>query len=125
MEHLPEKRVSLCGAPCSRRTATGDTKRALQPAPEPGTAIEEASSRGRTILAEGLDETLTVMQFKLPQALARTLSTTNAIENLMSSIRLTVGTREAMARRCDDRAVDRHRAHRPSGDSGSCEAFGE
>jgi putative transposase len=38
-------------------------------------------------LEEGLDETLTVMAFGLPDWLERTLSTTNAIENLVGSVR--------------------------------------
>jgi transposase-like protein len=38
-------------------------------------------------LEEGLDETLTVMAFGLPEWLERTLSTTNAIENLIGSFR--------------------------------------
>jgi putative transposase len=38
-------------------------------------------------LEEGLDETLTVMAFGLPEWLERTLSTTNAIENLVGSAR--------------------------------------
>jgi transposase-like protein len=38
-------------------------------------------------LDEGLDETLTVMRLKLPKSLARVLSTTNAVENLIGSVR--------------------------------------
>ena len=38
-------------------------------------------------LEEGLDETLTVMGFNLPESLERTLSTTNAVENLIGSVR--------------------------------------
>ena len=38
-------------------------------------------------LEEGLDETLTVMAFSLPRNLERVLSTTNAIENLIGSVR--------------------------------------
>jgi transposase-like protein len=38
-------------------------------------------------LEEGLDDTLTVMGFNLPESLERTLSTTNAIENLIGSVR--------------------------------------
>lgn len=38
-------------------------------------------------LDEGLDETLTVMRLGLPRSLERVLSTTNAIENLMGSVR--------------------------------------
>lgn len=40
-----------------------------------------------TSLEEGLDQTLTVMAFGLPEWLERTLSTTNAIENLVGSVR--------------------------------------
>jgi putative transposase len=35
-------------------------------------------------LREGLNETLTVLKLRLPRTLTRSLSTTNAIENLMS-----------------------------------------
>jgi putative transposase len=38
-------------------------------------------------LREGLDETLTVLQLKLPKNLTRTFSTTNAIENMNGCIR--------------------------------------
>jgi transposase-like protein len=38
-------------------------------------------------LREGLEETLTVLKLRLPRSLTRSLSTTNAIENLMSAIR--------------------------------------
>lgn len=40
-------------------------------------------------LKEGLEETLTVLKLRLPGTLTRSLSTTNAIENLMSAIRRT------------------------------------
>ena len=38
-------------------------------------------------LEEGLDETLTVMRFELPEWLERTLATTNAIENVVGAVR--------------------------------------
>jgi transposase-like protein len=38
-------------------------------------------------LREGLDESLTVLRFNLPQALLRTFSTTNAIENMNGTLR--------------------------------------
>lgn len=38
-------------------------------------------------LREGLEETLTVLKLELPDSLRRSLATTNAIENLMGSIR--------------------------------------
>jgi putative transposase len=45
---------------------------------------EDAAARS---LREGLEETLTVVKLGLPPTLRRSFSTTNAIENLMSSIR--------------------------------------
>lgn len=42
-------------------------------------------------LGEGLEQTLTVLRLRLPRTLTRSLSTTNAIENLMSAIRRTTG----------------------------------
>ena len=38
-------------------------------------------------LREGLEETLTVLKLGLPPLLTRSLATTNAIENLMGSVR--------------------------------------
>jgi transposase-like protein len=38
-------------------------------------------------LREGLEETLTVLKLELPDSLRRSLATTNAVENLMGSIR--------------------------------------
>ena len=38
---------------------------------------------------EGLEETLTILRFKLPEVLRRFLSCTNAIENMIGSIRRT------------------------------------
>src|SRR5690606_31175586 len=38
---------------------------------------------------EGLEETLTVLRFKLPEVLRRFISCTNAIENMIGSLRRT------------------------------------
>jgi putative transposase len=42
-------------------------------------------------LREGLEETLTVLKLQLPETLRRSLSTTNAIENVMSTFRRITG----------------------------------
>ena len=47
---------------------------------------DEHPSASRSLL-EGLDETLTIMSLKLPEALTRALSSTNVIENLNSQVR--------------------------------------
>jgi len=46
---------------------------------------------------EGLDETLTVMRLGLPKQLARVLSTTNAVENLIGSVATWAGVSSAGA----------------------------
>ncbi len=49
--------------------------------------LEKAHPGAAASIREGLDETLTVQHLGLPPALARSLSTTNAIENLNGTIR--------------------------------------
>ena len=49
----------------------------------------EGHSGAAASLREGLEETLTVLRFKLPEVLRRLLSSTNAIENTIGSIRRT------------------------------------
>lgn len=49
--------------------------------------LERKHPSAAASLREGLEETLTVLAFKLGDALERTLATTNPIENLNSSLR--------------------------------------
>ncbi|MGH7284991.1 MAG: transposase, partial [Polyangiaceae bacterium] len=51
--------------------------------------LEKKHPSAAASLREGLDETLTVMRFKLPHFLERTLSTTNSIEFVNGRIRKT------------------------------------
>jgi hypothetical protein len=57
-------------------------------------------------LREGLDETLTVLPFKLPDWLLRTLATTNAIEHINSRLSSRHAQRRALDRR-DGPSMDR------------------
>jgi transposase-like protein len=50
--------------------------------------LRDAHPGAAASLDEGLEETLTVMRLGLPRRLERQLSTTNAIENLIGSVRL-------------------------------------
>jgi putative transposase len=45
------------------------------------------AARTRRVSAEGLDEMLTVVRLKLPMPLRRSLACTNAIENMMGTVR--------------------------------------
>ena len=55
--------------------------------PRESRALQKEHPSAAASIREGLDETLTIKRFKLPDALVRTLSTTNAIENVNSGIR--------------------------------------
>ena len=87
-DHLPEKRRAyatrvLTDAYKSRSYETAKKQlKALVSWLESNGEDDAAAS-----LREGLDETLTVLRLKLPSALTRSLATTNAIENLMGSVR--------------------------------------
>jgi transposase-like protein len=50
-------------------------------------ALEKDHPSAAASINEGLEETLTVKALRLPEALERTLSTTNPIENIQSGIR--------------------------------------
>jgi len=86
-EHLPEtmrpsvrhtmREAYRCGNTTRARRILTNLARRLR-ADHPGAAGS---------LEEGLDETLTVMEFGLPEWLERMLSTTNAIENLVGAVR--------------------------------------
>jgi transposase-like protein len=69
------------------KSAAGAKKRLLALAKQ----LEQDHPGAAASLKEGLDETLTIKSMKLPQALERTLSTTNIIENLNGGIRNVTG----------------------------------
>jgi putative transposase len=69
--------------------------------------VEHPSAAGS--IDEGLDETLTVMRFGLPSSLARVLSTTNVIENIIGSVRHLGGRVKRWNERSDDPALDHRR----------------
>jgi transposase-like protein len=66
---------------------SSDPQRAMRLLTNIARRLERAHPGAAAALREGLEETLTVVAFGLPEALARTLSTTNPIENLNGRIR--------------------------------------
>ncbi len=89
-EHLPKKAQFWVGAQmreayraASAEAARRQLKRVV------GWLERNGHEDAAGSLREGLEETLTVLKLHLPNTLTRSLSTTNAIENLMSSIRRT------------------------------------
>ena len=65
----------------------GDADRAKKLLTNLGRRLRAYHPGAAASLDEGLDETLTVMRLKLPKNLARVLSTTNAVENLIGAVR--------------------------------------
>ena len=87
LEHLPERMRSSTGDVISTAYRCTDPKRALEMLKKLARQLERKHPSAASSLREGLEETLTVLSFSLPDALRRTLATTNPIENLNSVIR--------------------------------------
>ena len=86
-EALPERmRAGVRGAMC-QAYATRDAKRARQMLENLARSLERNHPGAAASLREGLDETLTVTGWELPESLERALSSTNLIENLFSRVR--------------------------------------
>jgi len=91
VEHLPEHLHTTTRTALRAAYGSKDGKRARKLLENLARALEDAHPSAAASIREGLDETLTIKSFKLPEALARTLSSTNAIENLQSGIRRVCG----------------------------------
>ena len=87
LDHLPESMRDEIGMLMSTAYRSTDPQRAMRMLKNVARRLERAHPSAAASLREGLEETLTVVALGLPQALARTLSTTNPIENLNSRIR--------------------------------------
>ncbi len=88
-DHLPEELKKTIGRTMSAAYRSGSPSRAKRVLEGLARQLERKHPSAAASLREGLDETLTVMHFQLPNSLARTLSTTNPIEFLNGRIRKT------------------------------------
>jgi transposase-like protein len=89
LDHLPDEMKEHVGRTISTAYRCGDAKRAKRMLEALARQLDKKHPAAAASLREGLDETLTVMRLDLPHWLARTLSTTNAIEHVNSRIRKT------------------------------------
>ena len=87
LDSLPERMRDSIGAILATAYRCRDAKRALDMLNKLARQLERKHPSAATSLREGLEETLTVLAFKLGDALERTLATTNPIENLNSALR--------------------------------------
>jgi putative transposase len=88
-DHLPEDMKKNAGRTISAAYQSGNATRAKRMLEGLARQLERKHPSAAASLREGLDETLTVMRFDLPEHLARTLSTTNPIEFINGRIRKT------------------------------------
>ncbi len=88
-DHLPEDMKRNAGRTISAAYQSGNAARAKRMLEGLARQLERKHPSAAASLREGLDETLTVMRFDLPEHLARTLSTTNPIEFINGRIRKT------------------------------------
>jgi putative transposase len=87
VDYLPEGMRTRIDTAMAQAYRCGDEKKAKRLLTNLANVLEEEHPSASASLREGLDETLTVLRFGLPEALVRTLSTTNAIENIQGGIR--------------------------------------
>ena len=88
-DHLPEEMKKGVGRTISTAYRCAEAARAKRMLEALARQLERKHPAAAGSLREGLDETLTVLRFDLPDGLMRTLATTNPIEFLNSRIRKT------------------------------------
>jgi putative transposase len=107
IDHLPEHMHSFVTKKMERAYKMRDfgaAKRLLQ---ELAKTLDGHHPGAAASLREGLGETLTVVRLELSPSLQRTLRSTNTIESMISIGAHDDAKRQALARRKDDRALDR------------------
>lgn len=87
LEALPERMRASVGAALSEAYRSEDAERAKRMLLNLVRRLQREHPGAAASLREGLDETLTVARLGLPYRLARSLSTTNAIENMLGRVR--------------------------------------
>jgi len=87
VDHLPETKRANAEKVIRQAYKTKRIDQARSQLENLARALEKDYPSAAASIREGLEETLTIKRFRMPDALARTLSTTNPIENLNSGIR--------------------------------------
>jgi len=87
VEQLPDELRPSVRQAMRDAYAANDADRARTMLVNLGRRLRDEHPGAAASLDEGLDETLSVKRLRLPRKLERQLSTTNAIENLMGSVR--------------------------------------
>jgi transposase-like protein len=89
LDHLADKRREFVRASLRRAWKAPSSEDALKQLEGLAKSLESECPSAAAAVREGASEVVRIIDFGLPPALERTLRTTNAIENIMSSIRRT------------------------------------
>ncbi len=89
VDHLPKEQRRFIDAKLAKAFANRDAVAGLRAARELAKAIEDRYPDAAASLREGLEDMFTVRRMGLSDALARTLTNTNAIESMISITRTT------------------------------------
>ncbi len=87
LDHLPENLRAQVSAAMSQAYRVAGYETALRQLENLGRSLEEAHPGAAASLQEGLKETLTLKKLGVPERLAKSLATTNPIENLNGTLR--------------------------------------
>jgi transposase-like protein len=87
VDHLPDGMQKNAEKVIRQAYNTKEIGRARRQLENLARSFEDDHPSAAASIREGLEETLTIKQFRLPEALTKTLSTTNPIENINSGIR--------------------------------------
>ena len=87
VDHLPDSKRARTEKVIRQAYKTKGIDSARRQLENLARSLEKDHPSAASSIREGLEETLTIKTFRLPDALAKTLSTTNPIENLNSGIR--------------------------------------
>ncbi len=87
LEHLPEGARGWVGRKLDRAYNEADHAAALTALQALASALEKEYPGAAASLREGLEETLTVLRLGLPELLARSLRSTNAMESAFDAVR--------------------------------------
>ena len=87
LDHLPERQRTWAKAILQRAYRSGEVATARRLLLDLSRRLEAEHPSAAESVREGLDETLTVLGFNLPDTLRRSLTTSNAAESLISRTR--------------------------------------
>jgi putative transposase len=88
LDHLPDEARTWVGHKLDQAWAETDYEKARAALTSLARTLEDKYPSAAASLREGLDETLTILRLGLPEALRKTLRSTNPIESAFDKVRI-------------------------------------